>query len=221
LFFVIYPVNLKRILPKLLTVMTAGSLVLSAEASRAQTVRDTTHVVKDTTVRKSVVYRSPLQIRDSLRADSIERNKPFQPNPKKSGLYSALVPGLGQLYNRQYWKLPIVYAGAGTATYFIVKNLNDYHTYRKAYIGRFNNPFPTDEFVKIYTTDQLKTLQDGFKKDLDLAILFSGLAYALQIVDAITSAHLKNFDMSRDISLHLAPKLYPSGAGMGLVMNFK
>jgi Family of unknown function (DUF5683) len=144
----------------------------------------------------------------------------FQPNPKKAGLYSAIVPGLGQLYNRQYWKIPVVYAGAGIAAYFITKNLKDYQTYRKAYIGRINNPYPTDQFVGIYTTDQLQTLQNDYEKYLDLAVLFSGIGFAMQIMDAVTSAHLKNFDISRDISLKIKPVGVPGGMGIGVALSY-
>lgn len=146
---------------------------------------------------------------------------PFQPNPKKSGMYSALLPGMGQIYNRQYWKAPVIYAGLAVAGYFFVDNLNNYRDYRKAYIGRTNNPYPTDKYVGIYSTDQLQQLQNDYNRFLDLTVLFTTLGYALQVIDAITSAHLKNFDISRDISMRVAPVANPQGLGLGLVMNFK
>ena len=144
----------------------------------------------------------------------------FQPNPKRAGLYSAILPGLGQFYNRQYWKVPVIYAGLGIAAYFINDNLTQYRDYRKAYIGRINNPYPTDKYVNTYTTDQLQQLQNDYNKYLDLSILFTGIGYGLQVMEAITAAHLKNFDVSRDISLHVQPVAFPKGAGLGIVMNF-
>ncbi len=175
---------------------------------------------------------------DSLRPASVLNNRPgtsatsdtafipvkpkkFQPNPKKAGLYSAIVPGLGQLYNRQYLKIPLVYAGIGVAGYFFFRNNDYYQSYRKAYIGRINNPYPTDKYVNVYSTDQLQTLQNDYKKYLDMTVLFSSIGYALQVIDAITSAHLKNFDISRDISMHVLPVPYANGAGMAIVMNLK
>jgi len=155
-------------------------------------------------------------------ADTIIAKKgPFQPNPKKAGLYSAIVPGMGQLYNRQYWKVPVVYAGLAIAGYFFIDNLNNYQSYRKAYIGRINNPYPTDKYVNIYTTGQLQQLQNDYNKYLDMTVLFTTVGYALQVIDAITSAHLKNFDVSRDISLKIRPVATPIGIGMGLVMNMR
>jgi len=142
----------------------------------------------------------------------------FQPNPKKAGLYSAIVPGLGQLYNREYWKIPVVYVGIGIAGYFFLNNLNNYQSYRLAYIGRINNPYPTDKYVNIYTTDQLNQLQNDYSKYLDMTALFSGIGYMLQVLDAITSAHLKNFDISRDISMHMKPVVIPIGTNVGLGM---
>ncbi len=159
----------------------------------------------DTTVKKDTLLAKP---------------KPYQPNPKKSGLYSALLPGLGQLNNHQYWKVPVVYAGLAVGGYFIIDNLNSYQSFRKAYIGRINNNNPTDEFVGIYSKDQLSQLQNDASKYLNLSVLFTSLGYALQVMDAITSAHLKNFDISRDLSMRFVPIAYPGGAGMGLVMNF-
>jgi hypothetical protein len=149
------------------------------------------------------------------------KKQPFQPNPKRAGLYSAILPGLGQFYNRQYWKVPVVYAGLGVAGYFIANNLSNYQSYRKAYIGRINNPYPTDKYVNIYSASQLQQLQDEYKKYLDLSVLFTGVGYTLQILEAMTGAHLKNFDVSRDISMQFTPVAYPNGVGMGMVVNFK
>jgi len=164
------------------------------------------------------------QKKDTVDADSaafVRKHTPWQPNPKKAGLYSSILPGAGQLYNRQYWKIPIVVAAGTTATYFITKNLNDYRSYRKAYIGRINNQFWTDQYAKLYSTDQLKQLQDDSKKYLDLSVLVTGVAYVLQVMDAVTSAHLRNFDISRDISMQVKPAIFPAGAGMGMVMTFR
>jgi hypothetical protein len=162
-----------------------------------------------------------------IRADTIRKPlQPWQPNPKKAGLYSALLPGMGQLYNRQYWKIPIVYAALGTAGYVLIKNLNLYQSYRKAYLGRINNPYPTDEFVNpdgslIYTRDQLEQLQNDYNRYVNLTVLFGSLGYALQVLDAITSAHLKNFDISRDISMQLKPSVTPKGIGFGVAFNLR
>lgn len=153
--------------------------------------------------------------------DVIIKNRPFQPNPKRAGLYSAILPGLGQVYNRQYWKVPVIYAGLAVAGYYFVDNLNNYQNYRKAYIGRINNPYPTDKYVDIYSQDQLQQLQNDYNKFLNLTVLFTGIGYTLQVLEAITGAHLKNFDISRDISLNVQPVAYPKALGIGFAMTFK
>ncbi len=144
----------------------------------------------------------------------------WAPNPKKAGLYAALMPGMGQVYNRQYWKVPIVYAGLAVGSYFVIKNTTDYNTYRKAYVGRFNNAHPTDEFVGIYDQPQLKQLQDDASRYLNLSVLFTTVGYAMQVLDAVTSAHLRNFDISRDISMQVTPVATPQYAGIGLAVKF-
>ena len=145
----------------------------------------------------------------------------FQPIPKKAILYSAILPGLGQVYNRQYWKVPIIYAGMAAA--FIAYDFNNsrYQQYKKAYIARIdNNPSTTDEFVGLYTDANLKTLQDSYKRFADMTILFTAVGFAIQSLDALTAAHLKNFDVSKDISFRFSPTVLPSGQ-IGIAMIFK
>ena len=151
---------------------------------------------------------------------AVKKKEPFQPNAKRAGLYSAILPGLGQLYNRQYWKVPVIYAGLAVAGYFITDNLNNYQSFRKAYIGRINNPYPTDKYVDLYSIDQLQQLQNEYGKFLNMSVLFTGIGYTLQIVEAMTGAHLKNFDISRDISMQMLPIASPGYVGLGMVVKF-
>lgn len=142
------------------------------------------------------------------------------PNPKKSGLYSAILPGAGQLYNKQYWKIPIIYAAVGAAAYFVHHNTTQYQNYRKAYVASLQGK--EHAYTGMYDQAALKQLQDGYKRYLDMTYLLSAVGYALQIIDAIVFAHLKNFDVSQDISLRLQPVAHPAGdAGLGLVFHFK
>jgi hypothetical protein len=167
--------------------------------------------------------REPMT-REKADSASVAKDTPWQPNPKRAGLYAALLPGTGQVYNRQYWKIPIVYAGLGAAGYFFVKNSNEYTKLRKAYVGRIsariNHTTATDDYVGIYDETQLKQLQDDQNRIMNMTILYSSLAYAIQVLDAITSAHLRNFDISRDISFRVKPTMTPYGAGIGLAMGF-
>jgi Family of unknown function (DUF5683) len=190
----------------------------------AQGMADTSRgaILSDSAHRKANVTSSKADGDEAGKTKADVKSKPWQPNPKKAGLYSAIIPGMGQIYNRQYWKVPVIYAGITIAGYFIVNNLDKYQSYRKAYINRINNPNYKDQYTGIYDDPtQLQQLQNEYNKYLDLAVLFTGIGYALQVVDAVTSAHLKNFDISRDISLHMKPVAVPNGLGLALVVNFK
>ncbi len=159
------------------------------------------------------------------KADTLlKKKKVFEPKPKKAGMYSAILPGSGQFYNRQYWKVPVIYAGVAATGYFFIDNRNKYQLYRKAYFARIDNDpntIDTDIETTRYTTDNLKTLQDEYRRYLDLTVLFTALGYTIQVIDAIAAAHLKNFDISRDISFRVQPVLHPNYIGMGLAVNFK
>lgn len=203
---------------RLLLVFLVISGIAIAPKAIAQAVPDTVtnNVYRDTTTQRNLSA-----IRDSNTALP-SRNAavlPNQPNPKKAGLYSAILPGLGQAYNHQYWKIPVIYAGVAVTGGFLIGNTNKYHTYRRAYINSLQGK-PTGYEQYGYSSADLKTLQDGYKRYLDLTTLFIGLGYALQVMDAITFAHLKNFDVSRDISLRMQPVAAPGYAGLGLVLQW-
>lgn len=148
--------------------------------------------------------------------------EPWQPNPKKAGLYSAILMGSGQFYNKQYWKIPVIYAGVAASGYFYFTNRDKYQSYRRAYISRIdNNPGTTDEFEGIYTTGSLQVLQDAYKRYLDLTVLFTALGYTVQVLDAVAFAHLRNFDISPDLSIHYGPVVHPNGTlGLGIAAHF-
>lgn len=189
----------------------------------------TAQVVPDTSLNQPIP-EVVLEQADSIRAvadttttvvpDVPRQRIPFQPIPKKAGLYSAILPGAGQVYNRQYWKVPIVYAGLGVAGYFFFDNLKQYQRYRRAYILRLYTPPVVEE--EQYSTEDLRSLQNGYRQYVDITVLLGAVGYAAQILDAVAAAHLKNFDMSPDITMRMQPVFYPQGGiGVGLVFNFK
>lgn len=143
--------------------------------------------------------------------------------PQKTALYSAVIPGLGQIYNRHYWKLPVIYAGVGVAVYFIYDNSTNYNKYRRMYSGYLSNDATAlaDMAASNLTPEYVKYLQDYHRRYLDITVLVTALGYTLQILDAAIFAHLKGFDVSEDISLKVQPVAYPhNGMGIGLVMRF-
>lgn len=199
-------------------------MLLSAVISHAQIVPDTAvlPVMPDTTTATAANSTATDTVRISMDTTAVVQGQkiPFTPVPKKAGLYSAIVPGMGQLYNRQYWKMPVIYAGMAVSGYFLIDNIKRYRDYRKVYIGRIDND-PTTKDDLTYTTEEVKLLQDTYKKYTDLTVLFTAVGYMIQVMDAVASAHLKNFDISPDISMRMTPVVYGNGVGLGLVMNFK
>lgn len=151
-------------------------------------------------------------------ADHTAKAERFHPIPKKAALYSAIIPGSGQLYNRQYWKIPVIYAGMGACAYFLIDNSTNYRRYRTAFVNRSNPLAQQTELNR--SAQDLVTLRDFYKKNLDLTVLLTVVGYTLQSLDALTFAHLNNFDISKDISMQVSPVLIPGGVGLGLVVNW-
>ena len=145
---------------------------------------------------------------------------------QKAALYSAALPGLGQIYNRQYWKLPIVYGAAATLTYFIVTNNRSYQAYNNELIFRLDNvtkdtPEPRSRFTTL-TNLQVIRLRDRYRRDRDFSIIIAGLVYLLQIADAHVFSHLLSFNVSDDLSLKAQPAVHPGGAVvLSLNLSFK
>lgn len=207
----------------LLSFATAAIGQTASDTVRMLASGDTVKVAADT-VKKELIVKGA----DTIKSAQTKKHK-FEPVAKKAGLFSAILPGTGQIYNRQYWKAPVIYGGAAVAVYFFNYNYDKYITYKKAYFGRLNNggnsTAEETEEMKRYTTADLKTLQDEYRKFLDMTVMLSAVGYAAQVIDAIVSAHLKNFDMSRDISFQFKPVFQPNingpGAGIGIAMNFR
>ncbi len=128
-----------------------------------------------------------------------------QHSPGKAALYSTILPGLGQAYNKKYWKIPIVYAGLGTTIYFIYWNNKYFNLYADAYDLRIAGG--SDQFAGIYTTENLITLQNYYRNNRDLSVILTVLIYGLNILDANIDAHLYNFDVSENLSLRIEPTL--------------
>jgi|688.fasta_scaffold471738_2 hypothetical protein len=158
---------------------------------------DTSASKKVTTpLQKTTTYSFP---------DSIFRFNAKIQSPKRAGFYSALIPGLGQIYNKQYWKAGIVYAGFGAVTGFMISNVKKYQYYQKVYLGRIDSDPSTTDTITIYTTDDINTLRKGYRKYTEYTAIAGTVAYLINILDAYISAHLKTFDMSKDISLQAMP----------------
>ncbi|WP_294322524.1 DUF5683 domain-containing protein [uncultured Chryseobacterium sp.] len=151
--------------------------------------------------------------------------KTLKLNPTKAGLYSAVLPGLGQVYNKKYWKVPIVLGAVGTGVGIAIWNDNQYKKYREYYIAKLNgtpNEF-VDKFPYLDKT-ALGNAQDRAKRQRDYAIAISGLIYILNIVDAVVDAHL--YESRRDPDLTLNPTMVQDQYGIappktGISLNYR
>ena len=137
--------------------------------------------------------------------DSLNYSLELALRPSKSAFYSAVVPGLGQLYNKKYWKIPIVYGGLATSIYFYRKNNDEYHRYRDAYKRRLAG-FSDDEFFgnnpnPLISNDGLIRAQNTYKRNKELSILITLGIYILNIIDANVDAHLKQYNLNENLSI--------------------
>ncbi|MBN2746502.1 MAG: hypothetical protein JXR34_07225 [Bacteroidales bacterium] len=127
---------------------------------------------------------------------------------KKAGWMSAALPGLGQVYNKKYWKVPIVYAALGTTTYFIIDNNKKYQNYRQAYANRLDSDTLNDTEFMAYKTEDLRELKNYYWRYRDLnAFLFVGI-WMLNILDAVVDAHLYTFDIGNNLSMRIQPSMH-------------
>ena len=139
----------------------------------------------------------------------------FNGHNPKTATYLAFVPGLGQVYNKKYWKLPIVYAGFGVLGYFAVSNRNEYRKFADAYSCKLaedpDKPetICDDPLAQVYTKEHLKANRDFYRRNMELSFVIMGVWYILQILDATVDAHLYNWEVDEDLSVKVQPVFNP------------
>ena len=138
-------------------------------------------------------------------------------SPKVATIMSTCLPGLGQVYNRKWWKVPIVYAGLGGLGYLVYSNYSEYKSYLHAYEFRTGdlpegatlNEHEADLANK-YAENQLQTYKESYRRDFELYSILTVAWYGLNILDACVDGHLYNYDISDDLSLSIDPYLKPT-----------
>jgi hypothetical protein len=145
-------------------------------------------------------------------------------NPKLAAGLSAILPGLGQAYNKKYWKVPLVYAGFATLGYFIDYNNDYYKLFKRSYLAKTDGDTSTNEEYSYLSADRLIDLTAEFRRTRDLVIIGTVVWYLLNIVDATVDAHLYSFDVSDDLSVRYYPTMQMAGAtrsaGLTLCLTF-
>ena len=192
----------------------------------------TAFAVEDSTVQIAAdsTIQTVLAKADSIGVPEVKLDiqQAFKPNPTKAVLLG-LVPGLGQIYNRKYWKLPIVYGGLMGCMYAITWNNRNYKDYSEAYKDIMydaatnpNNPEAWSQTWQVLTSldpssvindsnfkDRLKRQKDYYRRYRDLSIIITVGVYALTLVDAYVDAQLFDFDISPDLSMRVEPVVTP------------
>ncbi len=188
--------------------------LFSALVSFSQTDNDSTSIGLD----KELVI---------IEKETLTRKEIDPLRPSKAAFYSAILPGLGQAYNKKYWKIPLVWGGIGTGVYFYIRNDKQFDRYRDAYKRRLAG-FKDDEFygdgiTPIISDDGLIRAQDQFRRNKEVSLLITLGLYALNIIDANVDAHLLQFNVDENLSLspHYQYNQMENTSDLGLTVNFK
>jgi len=152
------------------------------------------------------VFNCTAQIVDSteIKAEQVRKHSP------KKASWLALIPGAGQIYNKKYWKLPIVYGGMGTTSYLIYYYGNLTSIYRKEYVARVNGnteDLSTDPEIMEMTDDGVSLTRNVYRRNMEISVAACAIVYILSIVDASVDAHLFYYDVSDNLSLGVMPKI--------------
>lgn len=222
---------MKKLFPSRAVLVLLASLLLVSTRGRAQVFSPTTPAVirADTSEIRPVVV-SPAAKKDKAAADSAKRTEHMfrafglpglrLTRPGKAALLAAILPGAGQIYNRRWWKLPLVYGALGGVVYGEYFYQTNYRQYADASnqikaesnlpnglrVGSDRLPLPVRRELSVAGIDNGVVFYRGYR---DIFYLYIALAYTMQIVDAVVDAHLRNFDVSDDLSLHWEPTLLP------------
>ena len=164
---------------------------------------------------------------DSIKIKKVKRNwDTWKPNPQRALWLALVLPGAGQIYNRKYWKLPIFYGGFMGCIYALTWNNMMYKDYSQAYLDIMDNDPETDSYNKflhlgVQITDDnierykqlFKGRKDKYRRWRDLSFFVMIGIYALSVIDAYVDAESSEFDISKDLSLHVMPAVIPSRPG--------
>lgn len=193
-----------------ITLFLILALTQAAYAQKVQVLKDTTRGAEDTVV---IVRRGKVITPEQYAARYI---------PRKALLYSAVLPGMGQAYNKKYWKLPIVYGGFYMLTYVAMQYNDLYNEYKVELFAVVRDPqyVPPSGF----TEQQLRSVTEFYRRQRDFFLILDGMWYLLQLVDAHVDAHLREFDLNPQLKVSLGPSLQQHplfGQATGLALTIK
>jgi len=161
--------------------------------------------------RDTVLVNAP----DSIALPEEPAPEPQRHSPGKAAWRAAALPGWGQIYNRKYWKLPLVYGGLGGLGYWVYFNADQHRFYRQAFLAKTDEDPATADPLPAFSEASVLQTKEYYRRQLDASVLLTTAFYGLQIVDAVVDAHLFHFDVSPDLSLQWSPWTAPAGQGFG------
>lgn len=178
------------------------------------------------------VDTTALILKDTTQQELTIQKERFVPNPNRAVWMALVIPGAGQIYNRKYWKLPIVYGGFIGCLYAFNWNSQMYKDYRQGYLDIMDSDPNTKSYEdffrpgydfeknKEYITEVFKKRKDRYRRWRDLSVFAFVAVYALSVIDAYVDAQLSNFDISDDINMTVNPQLMRSGGAIGSDGNY-
>lgn len=203
---------------------------LMAQASFSQRILDSTGrtIVSDTS-KRGIPTDSLAKVAQPVKDKKVDSVLKVH-SPRKAIIRSAIIPGWGQIYNKKYWKLPLVYGALGATAYIFFDNLQVYRDSRFSYKAKYMASQGDSslygqikpEYIR-YSLEGLRQNRDQFRRYLDYSVLFFVFFWGLNVVDAAVDAHLKSFDVSTDLSLKLKPGYSEMAGtkGISIILAFK
>jgi len=163
-------------------------------------INDSNMFANQNSNQETTTYQSKKSSKDSLQ-------NPLAHSPKKAMLLSAALPGLGQAYNKKYWKIPVIIAAAGASLYGALWNNKYYQNFREQYNFRVENGYNEDPYYDQFQEPTLRSYRDYYHKNRDLCYILLGATYVLQIIDAGVDAHFYDFTITDNLSLNITPQI--------------
>lgn len=187
------------------------AFLIQTSFAQVEIVKDTTQKSGDSLI---IVRRGKVITAEEYKARYV---------PRKALLYSAVFPGMGQVYNKKYWKLPIVYGGFYMLTY-VALGYNDLYNESKQELYAVVRD-PTFIPPSGYTESQLRSVTEFYRRQRDFFLILDGMWYLLQLVDAHVDAHLRDFDLNPQLKVSLGPSMqqspfYGQATGFSLTLKF-
>lgn len=166
-------------------------------------------------------YSQRLEGKEEVKSVVVKDDKKKRKSPARAAIYSAILPGAGQVYNKKYWKLPLVYGAIGTSFYLSQFYQDKFIKYRNIYRLEMDGDSTTvsefHEKIKNNTVSLsgIKNIRDTYRSWMELSYIFTGLFYVMQIVDASVDAHFTEFDVSDNLTMNVSPVFLSSRAQRG------